>query len=83
MNDIINENMTHDVFDEWLKKNRWLLKDIKVTGDRLIHKQFKSVHYSDIELKEKDSHPFYIPTKSEVSDYQHLLIGTHPPFLTE
>lgn len=83
MNKITNENMTHDAFDEWLKKNRWLLKDIKVTGDRLIHKQFKPVHYSHIELKEKDSHPFYIPTESEVSDYQHLLIGTQPPFFTE
>lgn len=83
MNDITDENMTHDAFDEWLKKNRWLLKDIKVTNDRLIHKQFKSVHYSHMELKEKDSHPFYIPTKSEISDYQHLLIGTHPPLLTE
>ena len=83
MNDITNENMTHDVFDEWLKKNRWLLKDIKVTNDRLIHKQFKSVHYSDIELKEKDSNPFYVPIKSEISDYQQLLIGTPSPLFTE
>lgn len=82
MNKITNENMIQDAFDEWLKKNRWLLKDIKVTNDRLIHKQFKSVHYSHIELKEKDSHPFYIPTKSEISDYQQLLIGTQPQFFT-